>query len=229
VFSLCVCTYGVPSPPTVGRATHPWLMFPGPAVARPASVWSSVMAGLPARFARWRRSVTPALRTVSCRPNVPGCRGADTSALEQVPFHPRYFPVAREIDLFQSMGYAHKAAELEGCRDTGVGEGDENRRQMSAGCRCGWREPPGVVHQHAAFPQDFPHVAIAQGIAQIQPHRTEHDVSLEIALFEWGGFTHGRSSIIWGQHRLALCISSPAIPDTDQYFPGAKTVVWRRP
>jgi hypothetical protein len=42
----------------------------------------------------------------------------------------------------------------------------------------------GMVGQHASFPQDFSHVAIVQGIAQIQPHGTEDNVSLEVVLFE---------------------------------------------
>jgi hypothetical protein len=66
------------------------------------------MAGLSARFARWRTGVTLAVRIVPCRPNVPVCRGADTSALEQVPFQPGCLPVAWEIDPFQSTGYTHK-------------------------------------------------------------------------------------------------------------------------
>jgi hypothetical protein len=99
------------------------LTSPGPAVARPTFVWSSVMAGLSARFARWRPSVTPAVRIVLGRPNVPGCRGADTSALEQVPFHPGCLPAAWRIDLFQSMGYVHKAVALGRYADRGVGGG----------------------------------------------------------------------------------------------------------
>jgi hypothetical protein len=37
----------------------------------------------------------------------------------------------------------------------------------------------GVVDQHASFPQDSSDAAIVQGIAQMQPHSPEDDVSLK--------------------------------------------------
>jgi hypothetical protein len=43
-----------------------------------------------------------------------------------------------------------------------------------------------VVDQHASFSQDFSPAAIVQGIAQMQPHGTEDNVSFEVALFGIG-------------------------------------------
>jgi hypothetical protein len=82
------------SPPTVGGATHPRHMFPGPAVARPLFVGSSVSSELSVRFARWRPGVPLAVRLVLCQPDEPGRRGADTSTVGQVLFHLGHHPMA---------------------------------------------------------------------------------------------------------------------------------------
>jgi hypothetical protein len=74
-----------------------------------------------------------------CQPDEPGRWGADTSTQEQVPCHPWRPPVTCEISHFPSMGYVQKAGVVRRCGDTGAGEGDENRRQVSACCHCGRR------------------------------------------------------------------------------------------
>jgi hypothetical protein len=101
-------------------------------------------------------------------------------------------------------------------------EGDENRRQVSAGCQCGWRETPWCGRSTCLVPTGF--LAPCDRGRYSPDATTWHRGSnqLEVALFELGGITHGRSSMSRGHHRLALCISSPAIPETDPCFPGGE-------
>jgi hypothetical protein len=53
-----------------------------------------------------------------------------------------------------------------------------------------------MINLHAAFPQEFFDIAIAQGVAQIPPHGTEDDVGLKVAPFKEGKIAYGRSPVI---------------------------------
>jgi hypothetical protein len=42
-----------------------------------------------------------------------------------------------------------------------------------------------MIDGAASFPQEFFHITIAQGVAQIPPHGTEDDVGLKVAPFKY--------------------------------------------
>jgi transposase len=72
-----------------------------------------------------------------------------------------------------------------------------------------------MIDGDAPFLQEFFDIAIAQGVAEVPPHRAKDDIGFKVTPFEQGRIIHGRSPMIWGQYCLARCSRSPAIPATE--------------
>jgi hypothetical protein len=75
-------------------------------------------------------------------------------------------------------------------------------------------EDGGLVNRQSAFPPEFFHIALPHGVAPIPSHGTEDAVGVPVAPFKRGRIAQGRSPVLGGQHRGALCLRSPVIPAT---------------
>jgi hypothetical protein len=72
-----------------------------------------------------------------------------------------------------------------------------------------------MIDGDASFTQEFFDITVAEGIAEVPPHRAKDDLSFKVTPFEQGRIMHGRSPVTVGPQRMAPCIRSPAILATE--------------